>query len=213
MNTLYAFWTGSNIMSENRKICLQQLESVSGANVTLVNKDNLDGYILPEEPLHPAYEYLSATHRADYLRTYFMNFHGGGYSDIKRTTGCWISSFDELRNNKDKWMIGYTELEGFGEPSLRDKWRELIGNGCYIAKPQTPLTNEWYNSMISVLDNNLELLKRFPATFEQDCAEVSNAKYPLAWEGILRDVFHPVCYKYREKILNTLPIAIFSGYR
>ena len=53
----------------------------------------LDKYILQEHPLHQSFNYLSETHKADYLRTYFMRFHGGGYSDIKKTSGSWIDSF------------------------------------------------------------------------------------------------------------------------
>ena len=51
--------------------------------VLLVTPDDLAAYVLPEHPLHEAYEGLSFVHRSDYLRCYFLNFHGGGYADIK----------------------------------------------------------------------------------------------------------------------------------
>lgn len=213
MYSIYVFWTGNNPMSENRNKCLKNLETVSNAKVILVTPNNLNNYILPSEPLHPAYEYLSETHRADYLRTYFMNFHGGGYSDIKETTGSWVDSFNELYNS-DKWINGYKEINGgVAYVPIIDKWEDLVGNCAYICKPQTPLTKEWYNEMILLLDQKLEQLKLYPSTFPQDSAEVSNGKYPIEWNEMLGRIFHKICYKYKDKLLNTLPISVFYNYR
>uniref|UniRef100_A0A6C0I4I0 Uncharacterized protein n=1 Tax=viral metagenome TaxID=1070528 RepID=A0A6C0I4I0_9ZZZZ len=83
-NIIYCFWTGDNKMSNARIECLNNLRTVSECNVLLITKDNLSNYILNDVPLHPSFNYLSETHKADYLRTYFMNFYGGGYSDIKQ---------------------------------------------------------------------------------------------------------------------------------
>ena len=80
-NKIYCFWTGENKMSEQRLKCLEQLRKKSQCNVILVTPKILDKYILDKHPLHPSFKYLSQTHKADYLRTYFMRFHGGGYSD------------------------------------------------------------------------------------------------------------------------------------
>jgi len=211
MYSIYIFWTGDNKMTENRMKCIENLKTKTLCNVILVDKTNLHEYILKEHPLHEAYEYLSETHRADYLRTYFMHFYGGGYCDIKKTTGPWIESFEKLMNS-DKWIIGYPERD---EGCIAYKphckyYRELIGNGAYICKPQTPLTQEWYGEMISLMDNKLEKLKLFPSTFPQDRAEISNGKYPIEWNEMLGRIFHKVCYKYKDKILQTLPLLDFS---
>jgi hypothetical protein len=198
-------------MSSKRVECLKDLERDSECKVVLVTKKTLSDYILPENPLHPAYEYLSETHKADYLRTYFMNFHGGGYSDIKRTSGSWKHAFDSMESS-DSWICGYKEIEGgvaYG-PHV-DKWRELVGNGSYICKPLTPLTMEWYSEMLSLLDTKLEKLRLHPSSFPQDCAEVSS--YPIEWNELLGRIFHKVCYAYRDKISNTLPMCVCRDYR
>ena len=44
-----------------------------GVYFTLITKENIKKYILSDNPLHPAFDYLSETHNADYLRTYFIN--------------------------------------------------------------------------------------------------------------------------------------------
>ena len=143
-----------------------------------------------------------------------MNFYGGGYCDIKQINDSWRQYFDELYNSDNYWINGYKEVHnGVAVEILKDKYTDLIGNGAYICKPHTPLTEEWYSSMLLILDNKLEQLIKFPATFPQDKAEISNGKYPLKWSEILGDIFHPICYKYKDKLLRTLPPPIFHDYR
>jgi len=212
MNVIYTFWTGTNPISENRKKSLKQLEALSSTKVILVTPENLNDYILPTEPLHPAYKYLSAVHKADYLRTYFMNFHGGGYSDIKQTTGSWTPCFTELEA-ADKWINGYKELEnGVAYAPAAAYWQQMVGNCAYICKPQTPLTQEWYAEMISLLDSKLEMLEKHPARIPRDCFEAGN-QYPIEWNEMLGRIFHKLCYKYKDMLLNTLPPCIFANYQ
>ena len=209
--TLYVFWTGDNEMSDNRKRCLSNLQRVSGVHVTLVTPDNLHKFIVPSEPLHPSYEHLSFTHRADYLRTYFMHFHGGGYSDIKETTGSWVQAFKDLESS-NQWINGIRETEGgVAYGPVTDKYNELVTNCAYILKPQTPLTREWYSEMIHLLDSKMELLKMNPAKTPQDCAE--NSAYPIEWNEMLGRIFHKVCYKYKDKLLFTVPAFSTENYR
>ena len=212
---VYCFWTGTNKMSTDRKACLDSMEPKIGCKVVCIYAKDVNKYILPKHPLHEAYEYLSETHKADYLRTYFMNFYGGGYSDIKKSSGSWINSFKKLQNS-DAWVIGYKEkgAKGVaGPPSLKAKWQDLIGNCAYICKPNTAFTNEWYDEMMSLLDKKLDKLKQFPSTFPQDCAEKSPGKYPIEWNEMLGRIFHRLNYKYKDHFMNTLPPTISKNYR
>jgi hypothetical protein len=209
------FWTDKNEMSQNRIRCMQQFKNVSETNVILITPDNLSSFVMSEAPLHPAYEYLSATHKADYLRTYFMHFYGGGYSDIKMTTGSWRHAFKELYQSNN-YINGYSEMGPHciaGTRELRDKWQLLIGNCAYICEPQTEFTEKWYGRMIKLMDEKISKLREYPATFPQDCAEISNGKYPIEWNEMLGRIFHPICYEYHAKVMNTLPTSIFQNYR
>ena len=209
---IYVFWTGNNPMSKNRQNCLNELIKVSQCNVILVTPEILNKYILDKHPLHPSFNYLSETHKADYLRTYFMRFHGGGYSDIKKTTGSWVESF-EILEKSDKWIIGYKEINGgVAFPPLTYKWEELLGNCAYICKPNTLFVIEWYNEMIKLMDQKYSELKKNPATFPQDKKELNNG-YPIEWNEMLGRIFHKILYSYKDKSLNTLPISIFNSYR
>lgn len=228
MQTVYCFWTGNNEMSSNRKKCINSIRKNIGCQVILITPDNLSNYISHKYPLHRSYEYLSYTHKADYLRTYMMHVHGGGYTDIKETTISWLPYFKQLNDDKNKWAIGYKEIGAGGvacntncEEVIRN-WDKLIGNGCYIFKKQTPLTSDWFNGMNAKLDEKYELLKANPAQAPDDVPGKEiilsdgtkiNSQYPMGWSEMLGGIFHPICYKYHDRLLNTLPPPIFSNYR
>lgn len=217
---IYCFWTGSNTMSNERRNCFNTLHN-SGLEVTLITANNLSSFILPSAPLHQGFPYLSETHKADYLRTYFMHFYGGGYTDIKNVTQSWISAWEELNNDSSKYVNGYRE-GGPGKVAIvpnsrvnriiHKEWYYLIGNGNYIVKPRTPFTYDWYNQMIKVMDKKLPLLRRYPARHPQE-ATSKEYYYPLRWTELLGEIFHPLCYKYRTHILQTCPSFTPSKYR
>lgn len=210
---IYTFWTGYNRMSKQRQKCLNSIFMNTECHVLLITPDNLNNFILKDHPLHKSYPYLSLTHKADFLRTYFMNFHGGGYTDIKQTNCSWINCFDQLNRNTNIWGIGYPEVEGFvGYQPVSNNWRDIVGNCAYIFKPNTPFTNEWYNEMIKLLDRKYHLLKKNPAKYPQDKAE-NNTGYPIEWNEMLGRIFHKYNYKYKDYITNTLPKPIGKNYR
>ena len=217
---LYCFWTGHNEMSEHRRKCFETLKN-SGFTVLLITEQNLSKFILPYAPIHPAYKYLSETHKADYLRVYFMHFYGGGYADIKNTSKSWIAAWNDINSNLSVYGNGYSEGGRYAIANVPDKqlntilhdnWKLLIGNCCYIFRARTRFTSEWYTATIKVLDAKLEQLKRYPARKPQE--RYSNSyPYPLMWTELLGQIFHPLCYKYRNRILHSLPKFEHAAYR
>ena len=209
---IVCFWTGTNPMNQVRQECLERLRENAGVDVTLVTPENLETFILQAHPLHPAYQYLSETHKADYLRTYFMHFYGGGYSDIKKAESSWAPHFGQLRNSH-AWICGYPEIEGgVAYPPNKDHWSDLIGNGAYICKPQTPMTTEWYTRMLALMDSKLEALMHHPATYPGDCAE-NGTGYPIEWNEMLGRIFHDISFKYLTRLLRTLPTPDMYNYK
>ena len=148
--TLFCLWTGNELMSENRLKALWTIFKNTGRPVAFITKDTLPQWIHPEHPLHPAYEYLSSTHKSDYLRCYLMHLYGGGYADIKYTTVQWEPFFAQLETMVDQLALGYTEL-AHGMPHLlgaqgdqiRAAHQELIGLCALIFTPHTELTTAW----------------------------------------------------------------------
>ena len=209
--TVFSFWTSSNPITAARRESIQYLKDHLDANFILVTPDTMYDYILKAHPLHPAFKYLSAVHKADYLRTYFMNFYGGGYTDIKKNTGSWSLSFFDLIENKNKIANGYQELDtnSVAYKPHGQFFKDLIGNGCYIFRPNTALTNEWYSTMMKLLDFKLQALEKNPAKHPYD----TSAEYPIRWEEMLGEIFHKVCYFYKDQLLKSVPVPVFLNYR
>jgi hypothetical protein len=187
----------------------------AGCKVALVKPDNLDTYLLPDKPLHPAYQYLSEVHKSDYLRTYFMHFKGGGYSDVKKFKGDWNKAFDDINAQGDMFLNGYHELspdDVAGDERSKSLWQKVPGNNIYIVRPGTEFTTKWYTRMIEVLDSKLEALKANPAKLQR-ATFVSQPGYPLGWAEILGSIFHTLCSDYTDKFLFTAPTTISKDYR
>lgn len=153
-----------------------------------------------------------------------MHHFGGGYADIKLTSQDWSRFFIELKNS-NKFALGYQELP-HGIPhiknelgdELRANYKLLIGLCAFIFKPNTPLTNEWISETHNLLDKKLEELRAHPAKHPQDQTGVilpdgSVSNYPLRWAELLGEVFHPIIYRYKDKVIQSLIAPQFSNYR
>ena len=219
-NVIFCFWTGENEMSENRNLALQELKKNSKCNVVLITPKNLKYFILKNEPLHEAYTYLHYTHKADYLRTYFMHFYGGGYSDIKNTTSSWIPAFDDMKKNPEAFINGYAEKSSgdIANDEVSHLYEKLVGNCSYIVNPNTKFTNEWYSEMKSLLDKKLPTLKKDLLTELNDPSNVpckTGQIYSVEWNEMLGRIFHKVLAKYVDtgNILYTVPYPVVNDYR
>jgi len=212
-------------MSDDRLRALFSIFYNIGRPVAFLNHQSIQNWQLPEFPFHPAFEYLSATHKSDYLRTYLMHHYGGGYTDIKLTYKDWTTSFNRL-NASDSWALGYQEIGPQGvapvggslETELKNNHFSLIGLCSFIFKKNTPLTSEWISSMHHVLDSKLEELKQHPAKFPQDqfgikMPDGSISRYPLRWTELLGNIFHPLILRYKERIIQDDLAPVFHSYR
>jgi hypothetical protein len=217
---IYCFWVGHNNqeMNDNRKSGLASLFINSKVEVVLVDNDNLHSYILERYPLHEGFEYLSDVHKADYLRTYFMHHHGGGYSDIKPCSWDWNPYFDALENSL-AYGIGAPEDEGELSVTPRQRrwlgqhWDKLMTNDLYIFKPQTEFTYKWYAGLLNTMDRALEKLKAHPAKNSREAADTFVTHYPLDWGEPLLEVFHPLCYEYTDRLIKSMPLPVTENYR
>ncbi|MDX3977157.1 hypothetical protein [Shinella sp.] len=222
---IFCFWTGSNKMSEQRRAALSSVVEATHCPVLLLVESTIRSWELETQPYHPAYEYLSETHKADYLRCYFMNYFGGGYTDIKHTTTDWRGAFQQLRES-DAVALGYSEddpeaiapVGGELEKELRRNYGCLIGNCAYIMKPGTSFTRLWFERVQALLDMKLDLLRAHPARHVRDQAGASfqdgtDSKYPIGWTEMLGDIFHPLAYEYRERIIHAAIAPSFRNYR
>lgn len=202
---IYVFWTGDNELTENRKIALLSIEANTQVDVQLITKNNLHLFIKSDDPLPYCFQFLSAVHKADYLRTYFMHHYGGGYTDIKIHNNNWNPVFERLENSR-AYVCGYKELGGYAVAHPDDEklyndlisnWWRLLGNCAYICRPYTKLTEEWYRETQRLVMGKSGELENHPATDPYG----RNEDYPIPWTYILGNVFHPLCLKYNNRLM------------
>jgi hypothetical protein len=222
---VFCVWADDNPMSTQRLQALFSIYNHVRCPVAYLNHVSLWQWQLPEAPFHPAFEYMSQTHKADYLRVYLMHHYGGGYTDIKHTTTGWHSHFEALANS-DQLCAGYTEISphsvakvgGALEQTLREHYHRLIGLCAFIFKPHTPLTRAWLERTHALLDRKLADLQASPACFAQDQWGITlpngqASTYPLRWTEMLGDIFHPLILEHHTSVLH-LPMAPdFRNYR
>jgi hypothetical protein len=222
---VFSLWMGENEMSEARSKCLLSIQRKLGCPSMHITLESLSRWCHPEFPLHPAFPYLSAVHRSDYMRCYLLHVYGGGYTDVKETTVSWCQFFDALASSPST-VLGYTEIGAHGvarvggqlEATLKENWQKLIGMCAMILKPRTEFTHSWYSQLHRVLDGKLAELKANPARHPQDhrgaqFTDGTVSPYPIYWTEILGNILHPLIFQHSESILHASIAPSFSSYR
>ncbi len=219
---LFCFWADDNPMSEIRAKCLDSLSN-TGMNVRFLDKNAINDWVLDEHPFHQGYPYLSATHKSDYLRAYFMHHYGGGYTDIKYLDYSWMPALNNLVNS-DNYIEGYPEVGIIGITRRKGplfflrhalKVNRLIGCGAFLCKPYTPLTKLWMKNIHLIIDDKYYLLKENPASGPLDfigmkLPDGSRSKYPFRHGAFSGENFHPVCMLFLDKIGRSLQTPNFK---
>lgn len=203
---IFVLWTGKNELTVNR---LRSLDSIStsqeGIAVHFVTESSVTEFEVEEHPFHSQWRDLSYVHRADYLRAYLMHFHGGGYVDLKPLLRSWSPAFEAFDKHPDVWVIGYPEVSstsvaevaGRTGRDLRLRYRRLVGNGAFIFRPMTPLTQEWLREVERRIDANSVTLRENPGN-----ERGTNPGYPVAWTELLGSVLGPLILKYNSRVLK-----------
>lgn len=195
---LTCFWTDETPMSEQRQLRLQELrEFAAPVRVRVLTPETIPSLQRPDAPFHPAYPYLSAVHRSDYLRAYFMHFHGGGYSDIKSyLAGSWLSAFRHMDTRPDI-LLSYR-----------------FPGGAMIGRPNTELTRRWYTEVCRRLDQHLPALKAYPGRPSPFTHSAVDPDYPIGWTELLGGVLEPILRDYPGRVLEySIPIFRVDNYR
>lgn len=200
---VFCFWTGPNPLTPARLTRLGQMREHIGVPVFLVTPDTLGDVVVPEHPLHPAYEYLSYVHRSDYLRAYVMHHHGGGYSDIKQPGASWTSIFNAMDADESIWEIGYPERSSLWIANesgrlgreLRRRHHMLPGGSAFVMRPHTLLTAEWIAEVERRITYYADSLRQHAGGVRGN-----DPKYPISWNRLLAQVKHPLALKHHSHV-------------
>jgi hypothetical protein len=223
-NTIFCMWAGTNSMSSQRIQALWSIYNNTRCPVIYINHQSLRDWEKPEYPYHPAFEYLSDTHKSDYMRCYLMHHYGGGWTDIKHTSTDWRPHFAKLRGS-NALALGYQEIadgiphiRGALGDQLRLNYEQNIGLCAFIFKRNSVITQEWYDTLVKKLNERLPELKQHPANHPQDqldgiLPDGTKSHYPITWAELLGEIFHPITYRTKEKIIQSKIAPKFYAYR
>ena len=163
---------------------------------------------------HPAVDFLSGVHKADYFRIYFLLHYGGGYSDIKRWTSSWKDAFGSFAD-PNTWVVGVPEIPGgVASPphkDFSDSYDVLISNCFFIARRGNAYFKKVHARQNAILDEHFESLKANPASnpiCQYDCPE-----YALRWAEILGEIMSEYGVEFHEHFRRTLVMPDLSNYR
>lgn len=161
---IWQFWFGDSFPSYGRIEGLLSMVNINVDNIIVLEKD-VEKYQVPGHPFHPAWKYLSNTHKSDYMRCYFMHFYGGGYADIKSYSrnNNWKECLDLINSNKNIYVLGEADKpEGMAFPEWRhseEYAKKCVCCSYFIMRKQTSFTEHWFNELNSKLDENIDKLK------------------------------------------------------
>ena len=235
---VFCLWLGGKPRSEARSRQLTLLRKGVGVPVQLVTEENLDEWVRPGHPLHPASHGLTVMHLADYLRAYLVAHHGGGYADIKAPSASWRTAFD-LINTGSVDLVGYavpdpSNVARFGLPAdvplsaavrpltyrhllYRRLHRRLAGGGAFIVRQGSPIAREYIDRVETVLTQSAHRLDPERVTCADGSREVGLdvyrgklSGYPLSWGALCMDVLQPVSLKHRRWVSLSLPEPIWQ---
>lgn len=209
---IYCFWTDDNPITPNRMKGLDSMRENLGIPIAFLDKEGIEASILPEAPLHSGYKYLSAVHKSDYLRCYFMHHFGGGYADIKpySKNNNWKQCFSLINRDITIDIIGIHEVENgtpfkeFNNPLDREK---LLGNGFFIVRRMTNFTSLWYQRMLELMDEKLLALEKHPAP-----TSFGGPNYPLRWAEIQGEIFHRTIMDFYDENPRAFRNVLKSGW-
>lgn len=216
---LFVFWFGDE-MSSDRTACLKSIQKNSNVDVELINEKNLNQW---SNDLHQGFEYLSSTHKSDYLRSYFMFHYGGGYTDIKRCEFDWNPYFKMLEESSYDF-IGYHEVNknDICIQELRHSFLSIAGPTQFIFKKNSNFAKEWFFETNKKLDNIFDVLKDNPGTYHPR-AETNGVQgekglykgslYPLKWNDLLGKIFHQLSFNNIGKYSTDMPYPNIENYR
>lgn len=223
--SIFTFWLGPSEMSTNRIQALWSIFNSTCCPVSYITSNTLDQWLDKKNNLHPAFEYLSPVHQADYLRCYVMHHFGGGYTDIKPTWRNWRPFFDSVEKSAS-YGAGYTEISPQGvakvggdlQVEMERNFEKIIGYCAFIFKAKTLFTEEWLELTNQLLDHKLKDLKSNPARHPMDQTDFqfldgSISGYPLKWTELGGNIFHPLAYRNHQKLIKIPMNPNFINYR
>lgn len=219
---VWVIWAGDNSMTARRRQSVEEIREKSGLRVVLVTPETLPAirkqHSLPELP--EAYQYLSVTHKSDYLRMLLAKHVGGAYVDIKPINRSIRPCLLALNKDPQKDFLGQRVLAPSFVASLGTKQKESMGKniskttcfGFFVSKPDGKFATEMVSRMERYMEQRLPALRRSPAVFGR---QVCGTGYPIPWVGLLGNIGQTMQMEdaWHSRVLQVPPNHILNENR
>ena len=219
LSVVWLFWLGGPLSPQRAK-SLRQWKN-TGLQIQLIRLENVESLAARAGfKMHPAFKYLSANHKSDYLRSHLMARLGGFYSDVKPPPR-YIRFHLQRFSNSSKLCAGHRELDIsgislFSPTEVRESWAKLAGNTHFAFKPGTDFANEWVSRVEKKMNEHAERLEKWgvvdPGRGPTD-DEPLFRDYPIRWAELQGELFHQLQYDFDFPISLTLPRPSSRPYR
>ena len=137
MRNIFLYWVGKEykLISILRNLIYLHSTNGKGYKVILITEKNMNEYV----KYIPTYFYnLCPAHQADFIRVNVICDYGG----------IWLDSDTLVLDSLDTLFDYVENNDGF---FIKEN-NEILWNGIFGSKPNTPLMIEWKNEMIKILD-------------------------------------------------------------
>ena len=218
---IWSFWFSSEQkMGPLREQGINTMATRFGVPVIFLTEKTIQPFL--QWSIHPALQYASKMHMADYFRIYFCYHYGGGYADLKlymEGTQKWTPFFQELEDAQEADVLGVPEIGPYGvasppNQSLGEFHYRLISNGFFIAKRNNDYFYKVHQRQNDLLTNLTAELIKHPAPYDRCCRDHEQG-YPIDWSGLLGQIMSSVgvtIEPWEKRILRKLTYPPYGNY-
>ena len=214
---IWVFWFGNETLENaqtsgfafsSRKHALQSMNNL-GVKYELVTSANIGQYL--KWPVHPGVQYLSAVHKSDYFRIYFLLHFGGGYCDIKnqtqlkalKATGDWGQAWKILNMNPQIWVVSPIHQKwqvAWPSNSIPNYWNKIMTNAFFVCRKQNLLFQQIHERQHQILDRVYNQLRVLTSVSARAAQERNDQNYPIMWNELLGKIVAAVSLQHLPHI-------------
>lgn len=202
---IFLYWIGNeykliNILRDS--IYIHSKNGV-GYTVHLITHKNINNYI---KSLPKYFFTLLPAHQADFVRVNVICDYGG----------IWLDSDTLVVDSLDSLFDLFKQYDGF----FILENNNILWNGVFGSKPNTPLMKTWKNIMINILDNKqkninwaeigCDLLEKLDKSYYTNYKIFKglDSLYPVNWEFCVREFIEKPYDNYKNLTRNYQPIVV-----
>jgi hypothetical protein len=213
MNNVYLYWVGNDykLIKILRSLIYMHSTNGKGYKVTLINHKNIDKYI---KSIPKNFYNLLPAHQADFVRVNVLCDLGGIWLDSDTLVVDKLDELFKIIDTKDGFFI---------------KEGDILWNGVFGSKPNTPLMKEWKKRILNRLNIDINITWTEIGNTMLEEIKFNNSDYfknyhifsgiydlyPVIWNNSVDEFLNKPYdnYKNIEKPFQPLVVLVNSVYK